>query len=288
MRILAYDPGLSLQEAEAVRAQPVDFDTLLRESDFITIHTPLTPQTRSLINRDALAKMKPTAILVNTARGPVVDAQALYDALKTGVIGGAALDVTDPEPLPPDSPLLTLPNLLVVPHIGSASYAKTVHDESLLELARSVVRRIGYRGLCGIEFKRDPRDDRYKLIEFNARYGLWDCLGERAGVDLAGHAYRAALGERLEPSWSYRAGLTWVSFQRDLGAYRAYRREGSLSLSAWLATVLGCDAHAIFALDDLRPFISSTLELLQSRLERLRQRGPRAAATALSAPGPAR
>lgn len=121
MRILAFDPSLSPPEAAAVRAQSVEFDTLLRESDFITIHTPLTPQTRGLINHDALAKMKPTAILVNTARGPVVDSQALYDALKNGVIGGAALDVTDPEPLPPDSPLLTLPNLLVVPHIGSAS-----------------------------------------------------------------------------------------------------------------------------------------------------------------------
>lgn len=179
---------------------------------------------------------------------------------------------------------------LFPPHFGSASYARTVHDEGLLELARSVVRRFGYRGLCGIEFKRDPRDERYKLIEFNARFGLWDCLGEQAGVDLAGHAYRAALGERPGPSWSYREGLSWVSFQRDLGAYRAYRQEGSLSLASWLPTVLGCDAHAVFALDDLRPFISSTLELLRGRLERLM--GPRSpvpdAAAAVSAPGPAR
>lgn len=121
MRILAYNPNLPQQEADTVHARLVDFDTLLRESDFVTLHTPLTPQTRGLINRDALAKMKPTAILVNTARGPIVDSQALYDALKNGVIGSAALDVTDPEPLPPDNPLLTLPNLIVVPHIGSAS-----------------------------------------------------------------------------------------------------------------------------------------------------------------------
>jgi glyoxylate reductase len=82
---------------------------------------PLTPATRHLIDAAALARMKPTALLVNTARGPVVDHDALADALRTGGLAGAALDVTDPEPLPPDDPLLDAPNLLVVPHIGSAT-----------------------------------------------------------------------------------------------------------------------------------------------------------------------
>lgn len=137
LSILAYNPGLAPEEATAVNARLVDLDTLLRESDFISIHTPLTPQTRGLINRDTLAKMKRTAILVNTARGPIVDAQALYDALKNGVIGAAALDVTDPEPLPPDSPLLSLPNLLVVPHIGSASV--WTRDQMALMAARNLI-----------------------------------------------------------------------------------------------------------------------------------------------------
>ncbi|MBI5670379.1 MAG: D-glycerate dehydrogenase [Chloroflexi bacterium] len=142
LSLLAYNPGLAPEEAAAVNARLVDFDILLRESDFISIHTPLTPQTRGLINSAALAKMKRTAILVNTARGPVVDSRALYDALKNGVIAAAALDVTDPEPLPPDSPLLTLPNLLVVPHIGSASV--WTRDQMALMAARNLI--AGVRG----------------------------------------------------------------------------------------------------------------------------------------------
>ncbi len=92
-------------------------------SDFVSIHCPLTPQTHHLIDADALARMRPTAILVNTARGPIVDQVALRHALVEGEIAGAALDVTDPEPLPADDPLLSAPNLIVVPHIGSATNA---------------------------------------------------------------------------------------------------------------------------------------------------------------------
>lgn len=121
MRLIACNPGMPPPEAEAAGVRLVDLDTLLRESDFISIHTPLTAQTRSLINRETLNKMKRTAILVNTARGPVIDQDALYEALRDGRIAGAALDVTDPEPLPPDHKLLTLPNAVIVPHIGSAS-----------------------------------------------------------------------------------------------------------------------------------------------------------------------
>jgi glyoxylate reductase len=94
---------------------------LLAQSDFVSLHVPLTPHTRHLIDAHALAKMKPTAILVNTARGQIVDQPALVDALHAGTIAGAALDVTDPEPLPADHPLLQAPNVLVIPHIGSAT-----------------------------------------------------------------------------------------------------------------------------------------------------------------------
>jgi glyoxylate reductase len=95
-----------------------DLHAALERADFVSLHTPLTPETRHLIDADALARMKPTAILVNTARGPIVDQDALAAALREGRLGGAGLDVTDPEPLPPDHPLLQTPNLLVVPHIG--------------------------------------------------------------------------------------------------------------------------------------------------------------------------
>jgi glyoxylate reductase len=96
---------------------------LLARADFVSIHCPLTPATRHLIDSAALREMKSTAILINTARGPIVDQQALYEALVKGTIGGAALDVTDPEPPPLDDPLLAAPNLIIVPHIGSATHS---------------------------------------------------------------------------------------------------------------------------------------------------------------------
>jgi glyoxylate reductase len=103
----------------ATRQTPLN--ELLERSDFVSLHCPLTPQTHHLIDGDALALMRPTAILVNTARGGIVDQVALAQALREGTIAGAALDVTDPEPLAADDPLLGAPNLLVLPHIGSAT-----------------------------------------------------------------------------------------------------------------------------------------------------------------------
>jgi lactate dehydrogenase-like 2-hydroxyacid dehydrogenase len=105
------------------RSGGVPLDELLERSDFVTLHCPLTPDTRGLIGETALRRMKPTAYLVNTARGPIVDTDALARALHAGELAGAALDVTDPEPLPADHPLLGAPNLLVVPHIASATHA---------------------------------------------------------------------------------------------------------------------------------------------------------------------
>ena len=95
---------------------------LLAHSDFVSLHCPLTPETHHLIDAAALAEMRPTAFLINTARGAIVDQTALRHALIDGQIAGAGLDVTDPEPLPADDPLLKAPNLLVVPHIGSATH----------------------------------------------------------------------------------------------------------------------------------------------------------------------
>jgi len=122
MRVLYADPS----EPEAARelgAVRVDLDDLLAQADFVSLHVPLTAATERLIDARALARMKPTAILVNTARGPVVDQAALYDALVSGQIAYAALDVTDPEPIAPDDPLLSLDNCLIVPHIASSSVA---------------------------------------------------------------------------------------------------------------------------------------------------------------------
>lgn len=122
MRLLYYG-GSDRAAADALGAKRVPFDELLRESDFVSLHTPLKPETHHLIDAAALQQMKRSAILINTARGPVVDPVALYEALTSGQIAAAALDVTEPEPPAPDDPLLALPNCLVIPHLGSASVA---------------------------------------------------------------------------------------------------------------------------------------------------------------------
>ena len=120
---ILYNARKHHEEAEQrFDAQYCDLDTLLKESDFLCISLPLTPQTHHMIGREQLAKMKSTAVLINAGRGPVVDEQALIDALKDGIIHAAGLDVFEQEPLPTDSPLLTLPNVVALPHIGSATH----------------------------------------------------------------------------------------------------------------------------------------------------------------------
>lgn len=104
-------------------ARQVSFDALLSASDFLSVHAPLTPDTRRLFADEVFGAMKRTAVFVNTSRGGLVDQEALHRALTSGTIVGAALDVTDPEPLPASHPLLSLPNCLIVPHVGSATVA---------------------------------------------------------------------------------------------------------------------------------------------------------------------
>ena len=114
-----------------------DLSSLLRESDFVSLHVPLTPETRHLISEAELGIMRPNAILINTTRGPTLDLKALYDALSRGSIAGAGLDVTDPEPISPDDPLLSLSNVVITPHISSASSA-TVRNMGMIA-ARNIV-----------------------------------------------------------------------------------------------------------------------------------------------------
>ncbi|MGB9675968.1 MAG: glyoxylate reductase [Candidatus Bathyarchaeales archaeon] len=122
MKILYYDVIPRPEMEKELGAKRVDLDTLLRESDFVSIHVPLMKETYHLINAEKLKLMKKTAYLINNARGPIVDEKALYEALKEGRIAGAGLDVFEQEPTPVDNPLLKLDNVVVAPHISSASY----------------------------------------------------------------------------------------------------------------------------------------------------------------------
>jgi glyoxylate reductase len=121
MTILYHDVYKSEKAERDLAAKQVDLDTLLRESDFISVHTDLNEKTRHMFGSEQFKKMKRTAVFVNSARGPLVDQKALYEALKSETIFAAGLDVTNPEPPAPDDPLLKLPNVVIAPHIASAT-----------------------------------------------------------------------------------------------------------------------------------------------------------------------
>jgi glyoxylate reductase len=122
MKLIYYDHTSCPEIEEQLGISAVSLMDLFKKSDFISLHVPLNSETRGLVNLNRLRAMKPEAILINTSRGPVVDTEALYQVLRDHQIGGAALDVTDPEPLPPTHPLFKLDNCLIVPHIGSATW----------------------------------------------------------------------------------------------------------------------------------------------------------------------
>jgi D-3-phosphoglycerate dehydrogenase len=133
-KILGNDPYLSEErKAELSDMQFVDKETLFRTSDFITVHTPLMDETRHLVNAKTLSWMKPTAYLINTSRGPMVDAEALAEALRKKQIAGAAIDVYDREPPPPDFPLFGLDNVILTPHTAWAS------EEAGWEIRKSIL-----------------------------------------------------------------------------------------------------------------------------------------------------
>ncbi len=120
-RIIAHDPFTPQTVADLSGVQLVEFNELVEESDFISVHMPLTESTRHIFGRETFAKMKPTAVIVNTSRGPVIDESALAEALSTGQIAACGLDVTEVEPVDAESPLLNLPNLTITPHVAGAS-----------------------------------------------------------------------------------------------------------------------------------------------------------------------
>ena len=149
MRVIAWSQNLTAERASQFGAELVSKETLLRESDILTIHTILSRRTRGLIGADEIAMMKRSAYLVNTSRGPIVDEEALISTLRSGAIAGAGLDVFDVEPLPLDHPLRSLPNTVLTPHMGYVTsetyrifYGDAVEDIRAF-LAGAPVRVIG-------------------------------------------------------------------------------------------------------------------------------------------------
>jgi len=146
MRLLYHDHIRQPEMEAELGVEYRSFEDLLRESDYVSLHVNLTDETQGFIDGRAFSLMKPTAILVNTARGPIVDSEALYGALSSGQIAAAALDVTDPEPLPADHKLLQLPNLIVAPHIASGTVT------SRTQMARMAVKNL----VAGVQGKPLP------------------------------------------------------------------------------------------------------------------------------------
>lgn len=140
LRVIAYDPYVDPAGAEALGVQLTSFDDVLQAADYLCVHLPLNPATRHCLNAEAFARMKPTAFVINTARGPVIDEPALVAALRAGRLAGAGLDVTEVEPLTADNPLLDIPDVLVTPHsAGYSQQASRWGPESALRCAAAVI-----------------------------------------------------------------------------------------------------------------------------------------------------
>jgi D-3-phosphoglycerate dehydrogenase len=141
-RRLVYDPVVAAKEIIAHHCEPASLQDLLAQSDIVTLHCPSTPETRRLLNAETLRKLKPGAWIINLARGDLIDTAALVEALRIGRLGGAAIDVCDPEPIPAESPLRSLPNVIVSSHIASAS-------ENAVRTLRETVARIAATAMSG-------------------------------------------------------------------------------------------------------------------------------------------
>lgn len=154
-------------------------------------------------------------------------------------------------------------------HFGSASFVESVYEKEMERISINFLQDIGYKGLGGMEFKRDSRDSKFKLIEFNVRFGLWDVLGARCGVDIAYVAYCDTIGEKVMRNVKYRTGIKWISAYLDTKAFLDYRREGSISLLSWLRSAFGEKQWAVFAWDDMMPILSSIIWFTMGRISKV-------------------
>jgi D-aspartate ligase len=154
---------------------------------------------------------------------------------------------------------------------GSASYVRSFRDPELEEISFKLLSGASYQGLGGIEFKKDPRDERYKLIEFNARFGMWDALSTRCGIDIPYIAYCDALGWPAKAQHDYRENVIWVDLQRDIRAFVIYRRRKQLSFGDWLRSLRGEKDWAVYSRDDWKPALVATTKLLERPWSRVKR-----------------
>jgi len=153
-------------------------------------------------------------------------------------------------------------------HFGSASFVVSRYDARVIELCTRFMKQICYKGHVGIEFKYDERDDTYKLIEVNARFGLWDGLPALCGIDFPQINYQYVQGKPVRAERSFDDGVKWISFERDLRAFVKYRKEGALSFLEWISSISsGRRDFAVFALDDPMPFILSSYKFVLSSFQ---------------------
>ena len=150
---------------------------------------------------------------------------------------------------------------------GSATYVRSVYDPALEEISLKLLTQIGYQGLGGVEFKKDARDGIYKLIEFNARLGMWDSYGARCGVDIPFVSYCDALDLPVAPQRTYRENVLWIDFQRDFRGFIIYHRHGKLSFLKWLKSFIGEKEWAFFRWDDWKPAFHSFTELIERQFK---------------------
>jgi len=155
---------------------------------------------------------------------------------------------------------------------GSATFVRSYHDPELEEISQKLLTAIKYQGLGGIEFKRDPRDEKYKLIEFNARFGMWDSLSIRCGIDIPYIAYCDALGRQVDPLSSYRENVLWIDFKRDVRAFIILNRRKQLSFKDWLKSYAGEKEWAFYSPDDWKPALISLGKLLKHPWESIKRR----------------
>ena len=211
MEVIAFDPVVSKEEAESLDVELVTFDALLERSDFITIHAPLVPSTRHLFDDGAFKKMKPSALLVNAARGGIVDEQALARALENKTIAGAALDVYEHEPPPADHPLFGMNNVVLTPHLGASTHEaqERVGVEICAQVVRFLKEGIVENGVNVPPMSDDASERLGPVVEVAQRLG--GLLGQLSDgprevrvtasgaiADLVSPLARAALGAFLE------------------------------------------------------------------------------------------